>query len=330
MVERELFGRLAETEMSPGEYYNTIRQLNDLFQRELSEKIGAFEYLLGSGIVVSATGSDVRREKGSAMSPVEFLVVTDERIDPRAIQEALGHVLSQVTHHSTGRPKVIEIKKPDKPLYTFNGREDVVQPGRVADMRSDAPPLYGSLKDVTSAKKRLGEELRTANRSVIDRIANLPKDARKVVDSGKNRIHGEDAVHFDIENGVVFYNPGANQFSFKIGPLRFVQNTLLYEAVRHIRQEQKPDFLSTLPSGIVHRLEQLSEDKMVNRKREDVDQIAEHYMFFLKLYHKSEEQFLRLGERAYQLSESEKQEVAKRLTALLELMKGFKIQTPQS
>lgn len=72
MIERELFGRLAETEMSPGEYYKTIRQLNDLFQRELSENIGVFEDLLGSGIVVSATGSDVRREKGSAMSPLNF------------------------------------------------------------------------------------------------------------------------------------------------------------------------------------------------------------------------------------------------------------------
>lgn len=286
--------------------------------------------MLGSGIVVSATGSDVRREKGSAMSPVEFLVVTDARVDNATVEAALTDVLAQVTESGTGRPRVIEIKNPDKPLYAFNGRSDIIQPGRVADMRSDAPPLYGSLDDVVNAKRRLGAEMQGANRSVVDKIASLPKDAKKVIESGKNRIRGQDALHFDTETGVVFYDPDAFQFSFKIGPLRFVQNTLLYEAVRHIRQEQKPDFLSTLPSGIVHRLEQLSEDKMVNRKREDVDQIAEHYMFFLKLYHKSEERFLRLGERMYQLDESEKQEVAKRLNSLLELMKGFKIHSPQS
>lgn len=330
MSEKEMFGVLPETEIPPKQYYETIRHINDLFQRRLRERIGEFENIIGPGVIVSATGSDVRREKGSAMSPVEFLVITDERIDTTLIREALGDVLSQVTHGDSGRPKVIEIKSPDKPLYAFDGKLDVVQPGRVADMRSDAPPLYGSLAEVLAAKRRLGVEMSAANRSVIDRVANLPKDAKKVVESGKNRIRGEDALHFDIQEGTVFYNPDAFQFSFKIGPLRFVQNTLLYEAVRHIRQEQKPDFFSTLPSGIVHRLEQLADDRMVNRKREDVDQIAEHYMFFLKLYHKSEERFLRFGERSYQLNESEKTEVAKRLQSLLELMKGFKIQSPRS
>ena len=64
---------------------------------------------------------------------------------------------------------------------------------------------------------------------------------------------------------------------------------------------------------------------MINHTKASVHEIAEHYAFFLRLYHRSEKVYEQSKQTVLQLTPSENEEVAKRLKALNILMESFKI-----
>ena len=65
---------------------------------------------------------------------------------------------------------------------------------------------------------------------------------------------------------------------------------------------------------------------MINLSRPSVEEIAEHYAFFLRLYHRSEQVYEKNKQVALQLTLTEVEEVTKRLQALSLLLEKFKIQ----
>lgn len=313
----EVFGRISDLSLKPLEYYELVGRFNVLIQAELTAKLAESEYF-DTAVTFITPGSDARLEKGSFASPLEVIAMTHTDLDLDLYKQALINILNHIS--PTKIAQIIEMKGPQSSLVTaYNNR---YQPGRIADGRL----IYGSADVVKAAKVRLGEQIIDLHTDEVDKIASLKRGARKVTEGGINRIAGVDAIHFDLKSGTVFFNPEAHQLSFKIGPLRLVQNTLLIEEVKHTRRKGDADFISTLDPNIVGRLNQLSDDRMINLEKSSVKEIMEHYAFFLRLYHRSERAYMQNKQIALQLTPEEIAEVAKRLQALSTLMDKFKIQ----
>jgi len=312
------FEEIANSNISLSEYLRLIYDLNRLIQYELLEKLLQNKDNLGAIVTLVTPGSDGRLEKGSCQSPLEVIAIIDADIDLDAYQKTLEEVINDIS--PTKIAKIIEMKGPQSSMITAYGNR--YQPGRIADGRF----IYGSQEIAKDSKIKLGKEIINLPSDKVDKIVSLKRDAHKATESGKNRIAGTDAIHFDLESGAVFFNPEAHQLSFKIGPLRLVQNGLLLEEVKHTRREKDANFISNLDANIVGRLNQLSDDRMLNLARASVEEIAEHYAFFLRLYHKSEQAYVKNKQVVFQLTPSETAEVAKRLKALSLLMDNLKIQ----
>ena len=314
----EMFGKITNLSITPLEYYNLVNRFNILIQAELTEKLNKNADYLGTTVTFITPGSDARLEKGSFMSPLEVIALTDTYVDLDVYRETLIEIINRVS--PTTIAKIIEMKGPQSSLVTaYNNR---YQPGRIADSRL----MYGSRDDIKNIKEKLGREIIQLDTNEVNKIASLKRDARKVIERGSNRIAGTDAVHFDLESGAIFFNPEAHQLSFKVGPLRLVQNTLLVEEVKHTRSEHDANFISTLESSIVSRLNQLSDDRMLNINKASVEEVMEHYAFFLRLYHRSERAYEHNKQVVLQLTPEEVKEVVKRLQALSVLMDRLKIQ----
>lgn len=313
----EFFGRITDLSIGPMEYYRLIGSFNILIQSELIQKLSENGNKLGDIATFVTPGSDGRLEKGSFVSPLEIVAITnDTNLDLKTYKDILVEILDKIS--TTPIAKIVDIKGPQSSMVTFRDR---YQPGRIADSRL----IQGSPQFLKDIKIRLGRDIIGLRGNEVDKIVSLKKDARKVTERGVNRIAGTDAIHFDLESGTIFFNPEAYQLSFKVGPLRLVQNTLLIEEVKHIRREKDENFISNLDSNIVNRLDQLSDDKMLNLTKASVDEIAEHYAFFLRLYHKSERAYAQNKQVAVQLTPNEITEVSHRIKALSKLLERFEV-----
>lgn len=321
--DREIYGAAVELPLTPRMYYELVRRFNKMAQTKLTEAFSTrlSDSSLGAHITLVTPGSDGRLEKGSLASPLEIIALVDEGVQIQELKDAVEAVFRDVMPEK--QVGVFEVKRPSSTLSFFHDNPKIVQPGRIADSRI----VYGDAKVLQASKVRLGEEIQSLPRStIVERVQNLERDGRNATNTGRNRMRGEDVIHFDLEDGKIFYNPQAFQFSFKIGPLRFVQNKLLAEAVKHTRNENDTSFISTLASGIVPRLSKLSDDRMLNLEAVSTREVTNHYAFFLRLYHQSEQLYVRTGETVLQLTEKEKGEVAKRLVALSEILQRLKIE----
>lgn len=322
-VNRESFGRISETDLRPIEYYNLVRELDILMQHEIAEKLEHATEDLLKVVTFVTTGSDARLEKGSMASPLEIIALVREEVDPNTVREALGKAVSSEEFNGLIGPN-LEVKGLGSSMVNYLDDPSKKQPGRIADARL----MVGHQQDVLDAKQRLGEEVVSMSGKDIDKLAGLERDARNATARGMNRLGGVDRVHFDIDAGIVYYNPTEGQFSFKIGPLRFVQNTLLLQEIKHVRREKDPGFFTRLSSSIEHRLDQLAGERRLNITRSAVGELQKHYAFFLKLYHRSEQAYVRDKTIALQLTHEEIREVAKRIQAMTEILQKIKIVKP--
>lgn len=329
---REVFepmGRASESEIDPLSYYQLVVDINILMKKELEKRFRGLgdkvREKMNVAFAFGTPGSDGRQEAGSVASKYEGIIITTDDVDLNKLEKTIKDIVDEA---APGRISHFEAKGPRSTLMHYRGDPKRAQPSRVAELRQFLG--FGSHQDIIeNAKLKLGQELIDMPARDFDRqIVGLKRSAAKTAAEGKNTIAGVDAVHFDLENGLVFFNPDAYQLSFKIGPLRLVQSTLLVETAKHMRKARKPDFLQSLHSGIVNRLDQLADDKMLSLGRRLVTELQEHYAFFLKQYHRSETAYTRSHgkDTALQLSPEDTDEIARRLAALQELTSALKIE----
>jgi hypothetical protein len=316
------FNKLSSLEISPLEYYKVLTALNDVLHQDLRQKLmeGGANSSFKDVAAFLLPGSDGRKEKGSSLSKFELITILNGDINLEAVPEisqSINGILAEFGITQT------EFKHRDSKFSLYKDNPNIIQPGRIAD----SALVFGDKSVADKSRLTIADEIIEMPGSKVDRIESLVKDARKVTSSGINRIQGADAVHFDLNSNSVFYNPASNQLSFKIGPLRLVQNTLLLQEVKHVRRQKDRELFKRLEASILPRLSQLEQDKMLNFNKDSISEIAEIYAFFLKLYHKSEEYFRQTGNIAMGIDEQLKIEVAKRLAKLNELMGQFKIVT---
>lgn len=315
-----LFGQIAHLSISPRKYYALVQSFNRMMQHRIVDQLGdTLPESVRKTVTLITPGSDGRREKGSVESPLEIIALIDGDMSSEKFTKSLLETIRSLCPSGMTQ---CEIKTPQSKLSFYKDDSKRVQPTRVAD----GSFLFGERKNLDDAKQRLGEEIISLpGKTIVKRVVSLVRDARNATESGKNKIAGDDAIHFDLENQIIFYNPKAKRLSFKIGPLRLVQNTLLLQTIKHIRSEHQPSFIKTLATGILPRLHQLSDDRMVNRTKESVREIMEHYAFFLRLYHRSEQAYNYNKTTAIEINKNVAEEIARRLKALSELMRDFEI-----
>lgn len=321
----EALARVAAEDMPPLKYYELVAKFNVLLQNELASQLSQIGEKVGVGFALGTPGSDGRQEAGSHASPYEAYIVTDADVDLDVLERSIKTLVEKA---APGRIVSFETKGPQSVLRHYRGDPKIVQPARALEARF----IAGNRAMLGDAKFRAAQQLVDMHSKDVERVRGLRQDALRVTATGKNHIGGEDAMHFDLTTGTVFFNPKANTRSFKVGPLRLVQNTLLVEQIRNARREKDPGFLTSLHSGIVNRLGQLSDDKMLNVGKSFVHELQEHYAFFLRLYHQSEHTYTGSDGTvvARQLTPSETEEVAKRLVALQELTVQLKIEKQQA
>lgn len=314
------FGNIAFLEgISPVEYYNQLLSLNSLVQKSFAKRLAERFKSIPEVATILIPGSDGRLEAGSPLSKFELITLlnADNPVDLDLISELKRAVVDVGVSQDN-----LEVKGRQSVMYFVDDNPEIIQPGRVADSTLG----YGEEDGLKAAKRRLANDLTTATNSrSVGPISSLIRDAKKVTETGANRIFGNDCIHFDIESGSVFYNPEARQFSFKIGPLRLVQNTILREEVKHVRATGDDDHFNNRPNPILQRIDTLKDDRMLKLDRASLTEIKEIYAFFLRLYHRSEELYRLNKQVVMQLDENEKTEVAKRLIKLRELMEKFQI-----
>lgn len=323
-----MFGKLTESTWTPLEYYDFLGHFNRVVQENFRLKLQQRSEKLNGDFVVWITGSDARGEKGSAASKLEFIAWSkDSNADLQEYQSTLAQVLKEIG--GTNISEVVEIKGHDTPMSLFrHGQKERIHHGRTAD----AVHMHGDEQRITEAKVKLGEEIAAMPGKQVERVRNMVKDASRTTLLQKNTIGGQERIHFELDytagTGRMHYNPDSFQLSFKVGPLRWVQYALLYGAVREIRRSGNTQFISTLPSSIVQRLRHLSDDKMLNLSKESVDELSEHYAFFMRLYHKAENAYIQSNhaETTLELTKEEVAEIGARLPAFTKIMEGFKLE----
>ncbi len=316
---KESFGMITSLDVNPRDYYKVINNLNDLLRADFKKKLRNVPNEIKDMATFLVPGSDGRRENGSPMSAWEIIAILHDNKDVDVFNEYLKFAADSMKSLGIGN---VEVRTSDSTLSFYRDNPSIIQPGRFGDALS----LDDNDEALKKIKQNLGEEVQKLPGNKIDRVADLVKDARKVTNTGENRIGGESKIHFDMENGLINYFPNVGQLSFKIGPLRLVQNTLLLQQIRNIRKSGDTNLFSRLETSILPRLDQLAEEKKLSLDRESISEIQEIYAFFLRLYHRSEEEY-RINKNPVLHMDSElKREISKRLMRLTELMKNFKIE----
>ncbi len=319
---KDIFNGMSDKPQSPGRYGEIIYGFNQLIHAEMQDALRKISSELRGVQALAIPGSDGRFEKGSHQSEIEIIALVDENVNIDSMRSRVESTLRSAAPH---RVAIIEWKQFGKPFSFFNNMYDRVQPARIA---TDARPVWGDDKAIVRAREEIGKEVIGAEGAHIKRrVEDLERDSRKAL-TGKNRINGSDAVHFEFnEDGAanVFYNPKARQLSFKIGPLRLVQNTLLIESIKHIRNSKQADFFAKLRSNIPRRLEQLSAENMLSLSQETMRQAQDHYQFFLRMYHRSEQAHLKNKTSVLHLNSNQAEEVKRRLADLSQIMQSLKI-----
>lgn len=324
------FGKIAEQNSLDDEgYAELVRKLNEVIIIGVRSEIGAtISEEFGDHIGIFTTGSDGRLEKGSEASQLEIIIISPDLLEVQekeALEEKIGEISETVK--TTKVFRCVETKTPDTFMANYKVRPGGnpgknVQPARILDSRH----IAGDKGLQTAAKRQLGQEIITRpSKVIVGKVASLRQDARKTTLTGKNRIGGKDVEHFNTDSGVFNYDPANHNLSFKIGPLRWVQNGLLAQEIKFVRSQGKDAFLLDLPANIIERLAYLSSNGNINLEEDNVKTLQLLYAYFLRLYHRSEQNFHLTGNTQGQLQGEDLVELRYRLKELGLIMDALEI-----
>lgn len=338
MAGESIYGSIAELDISPREYYDLLRYFNDLVLKHIRGKIETAGITIPPFINFGFAGSHGRRESGSPESHPELIAVVDEGADPSFDYATFETALKEAVTEAdavTFAKLFIEWKKPHMPLGRFRGSGPWF-PERVADMRPLNTSDPRQLDRIRALRERLLTEMTSLPAREMKHITGRASAARKTMEAGRNVIRKAERVHYDLSKRLVYYDPDAFQGSFKIGPLRFIQYGLFAEETKNVRRDpSEASAMSSLPAGIVPRLSMLHDDKRLNMSRESVSDVQHIYAFFLRLYHRSEENFRKYKDtdparaRVMDLNADQVLEIQSYIDTLKKIMGSLKIGPPR-
>lgn len=298
-------------------YHNQLEQYGLSFQRQITQALCS-EFPgqeVDASYSISTTGSDGRLEKGP-QSKIELVIFgyKEKQKDPETalakVRGWLGDSLfPEIEFKNVGRLF----------LSGYMGDINRPYPTRVLDSRF----LYGNYRQNHAALMQIATELNLdAGRTIIDKFKDYLRRAKKITREGKGRFKGREVTHFDLNDGVAFYDNesvGIARSSFKQGPLRLVQFGLTSEIMRKIRNKDFDlDLLDHMPQNTVDRILFFETEGKAKLPHQKIESLVDNYMFFLWQYHLAQENWRIDRKKETGFDKIEVKERLKDLTSLVE------------
>ncbi len=304
-------------------------------------------------IALIVNGSDGREE--NCTSPLEPIVFIEEALPVQVVQnirQQLNALLSGISGymHITRADSGESSPEESCPFVVQDVYDPIVEvkmlaEGQVAHYRDqnniprdlwpsrifDAAPISSGSEVILARAQDLlcGEIAGAVGKKMLERERGRIRDYAAVCRAdehqGTQLRRSRTITHFDLKEGVAHYNrtdTGLDARSFKYGPLRLVQHTLISELMRAMR-ERSDDALrlvQTAPSHTADKLAFLKQENILRRPQAEVERMTLLYLYFLRLYHLSEFHYVISGQRQTTVEIPDSQEVAENLQELLTLV----------
>ncbi|MEM2121984.1 MAG: hypothetical protein QXU20_05000 [Candidatus Woesearchaeota archaeon] len=289
----------AFTENSPN-YWNVLKNENELCIKKHKEKIYPYieeriknidPKLNLENIVIGVTGSDGRLE--SYRSETDIVVLSKENIPI----EEYYNILTEL------KPLTIEIKTMEQTLSYYSNDPKRIFPTRMIDFLE----LNGDRckRCYESFFEKFFDEIIT-DRKIVKSVSERFKEYLKINNSGKQRWKNREIKHYDLEQGLLYYdeNPESVTFGPKYGPLRtiqfFIAKNLLQKPLdimlgdKNKTKELYRKLFYIMPRTTIERIDFLSEE-LINKRsilplsKESKNELKDNYNYFLMQYHKLQE-----------------------------------------
>lgn len=265
------------------DYYKLVNEINQnligylkiLIQRQISELIPA------SNVSLSVVGSESRLESSTAYELFEI----------------------QVVHHSASINDLMRSTLPNKDGFSQSGdlqlhpvnidTESTINFLESTDHKPhpsrpfDSLFLFGDKETHIDYKTHLTTEITSKDLRRIKK--SRIRDYRRKCE---NSLSSSKSDHFDVEAGVAFFSPENYVKSFKYGPLRYLQESIVGSTLAYCSNyEDASSLVINMPQSTVSRLDYLRDSGVFTLSQEDLEELNHSYMYFLQIYHRSEFNF---------------------------------------
>ncbi len=313
---------ISPSDFDPKSYVSAIREANTIFQDYVGDKLKrAFPDYDGSFVIVT-TGSDGRLEKGPyETSKLEFIVIS--RDSRNSMIKPMLELLAEMQPGELD--KFVENKNLETDeMSTYNGDRSRTFPNRILD----ASYLYGEENIIQNARRKMFNEFTgVRGRGIYERVRDRKKEYRQIIlKDGAQSFKGDVLKHFEFGDNTVKANfdPKKGTFGFKLGPLRYIQITMMNELARYYRgldedtRERKIGILTSLPTNTEQRLYTLAAYRGLNLGDSETKSLVDVYSYFVWAYNLSQHHFQKDGVTEL---EFDKQDVKNRLDELIGILK---------
>lgn len=272
---------------------------------------------------ITVVGSDGRSEKG-ALSQLELALISDA---PKRLLEDNETLLK--IHETTIKTRkalssllqdLVDIEMPDALLTAvqFLRSTGVIKPQvEVKSLFNDSVYRYGGngaiwpsrildsvpLKVSSSSeemqllsKRKLVQEVQGEDHHTI--VKGLKKrfdDYKRVARTGFQKFKEKKIKHYNLDSGMMFYNPPQNIGGFKYGPLRLIQSVIELKCIDVIHKLSSTDacaFVTNLPTNTSEKTSYLESYNQGLASIKAQQDLVSHYLYFLWQYHRAEYAFL--------------------------------------
>ena len=211
----------------------------------------------------------------------------------------LGTIVKEVKDAITCTIDAVETKNLETDsMILFNEDTNLVFPTRIWDTIL----FYWKSDLLNTAKQRLSSEIIKNWSGLCGKFSERLRVHKQTLATGMWRFRWNTYKLFDLDSGMIYYDPLKYIHWVKPGPLRVVQYTLALALMKAIKNSWKHlPFIHELPTNIPQRLDFLFESNLTDYSRGEIDQIKHIYWVFLSIYHELQYRYLTKTETEYQI-----------------------------
>lgn len=297
------------------EYNDVLKVFNITYQNRIGSVFREL-FAVNKDFSILTTGSDGRFEKGP-VSEIELIILYNNHAKEHNYNKYIEHIIEISNIHHDG---FIEFKNLEEDVMSkYENKSDRTFPSRIAD----STYLFGQRRLHYEAKEKLLKEFRgSQGKSIMERVKSRRKEFEKALLTGIQKFNKDNIIqHYDLTEGVSFYNSKNKQYSFKTGPLRLVQYGLMQNIIKYSRAvdfDSAKFLLRNAPTNTAEKLFFFEAEGISNLSSDETIDLARSYEYFLWAYTAAQENFEFNNEVRMQFDE---REVTERLKAIDKIMK---------
>ncbi len=272
-----------------------LQAVQKIFSQEVPELAES------QSICIAMTGSDGRQEKlCSLSSKIELVVIVKSGEDLKS--PIIAKIQKVLTEHASLFHPDLEFKNlKEDSLICFNRNKDLcgVKDYRPFPTRAlDALCVMGSAKVMLEYKtqffgeltqKESSKLLQKFQDSAVKPMVKLLRDAKGKKANNESEKVGE--THIDFEKGEMHYD-GERIKATKYPLLRVVQYKLAHAVCKAVNKgELKQNVFSTMPVGILERIDWLAKEKILNLGTDEVQTLKKAYSASLVWFAQAQQRF---------------------------------------